>query len=280
MRRVAAFVEANLNAGEARHGAIGWILIVGSLSIIVWLVWWLLASVNFALAWAWNCLVLYMTLGFRQFSHHFTDIHLALRMGEVERARQLLKQWRGRDADDLGSSEICRLSIEEGLKASHRHVFAVIFWYALLPGPCGAVIYRAGALLAEVWGEGKFAAGPFGAFARQAFAWIDWLPQRVTATAFAIVGDFEDAIYCWRTQAARWSDEGMGVILASGAGALGVRLGMPVVESGEVNERADLGIGEEADVDFMQSAVGMVWRALVLWLLLLFMLSLARWVGG
>jgi adenosylcobinamide-phosphate synthase len=52
-----------------------------------------------------------------------------------------------------------------------------------------------------------------------------------------------------------------------------------LLEQGEVTARDDLGVGDDADADFMQSTVGLVWRALVLWVLLLFMLGLARWVG-
>ena len=44
----------------------------------------------------------------------------------------------------------------------------------------------------------------FGWFARAGFRRIDWIPARLTAVSFAIVGDFEDAVYCWRTQAAQW----------------------------------------------------------------------------
>ena len=157
--------------------------------------------------------------------------------------------------------------------------------FVLLPGPCGAVLYRVAAFLAEVWGRRSDAdAGHFGQFSRQAFAVIDWLPLRVTAAGFAIVGNFEDAVYCWRTQADRWPDDalgsGIGIVLASGAGALGVRLGMPVVEAGVIADRAEIGTGDEADADFMQSAVGLVWRALLLWLLLLLLLGLAGLVGG
>jgi cobalamin biosynthesis protein CobD/CbiB len=70
-------------------------------------------------------------------------------------------------------------------------------------------------------------------------------PARLTALSFAIVGDFEDAIYCWRTQAKTWAAEAggehAGIVLASGAGALGVLLGgsVPVVggepESGPIS---------------------------------------------
>jgi cobalamin biosynthesis protein CobD/CbiB len=57
------------------------------------------------------------------------------------------------------------------------------------------------------------------------------MPIRVTAASFAVVGDFEGAAHCWRTQAVSWPEAGSGILLASGAGALGVRLGMPVHDS-------------------------------------------------
>ena len=38
-------------------------------------------------------------------------------------------------------------------------------------------------------------------------------------------------------------------------------------------------IGEAADVDFMQGAVGLVWRALLLWMLLLLLMSGAVFLG-
>lgn len=273
-------LEHRLNAGESRHGVLAWCLAVLPLMAVAAGVYYALCAVTPLLGWAWNVLVLYLTMGFRQFSHHFTDIHLALRMGDLPRARQLLGEWRGRSAEDLSSSEIARLAIEEALAASHRHVFAVILCFVLLPGPSGAVLYRVSCLLAERWGrrtDVEF--GDFGKFSQQIFAIIDWLPLRATAAAFAVVGDFEDAIYCWRTQADTWADHEVGIVLSSGAGALGVRLGQPLVEGGEVTDRAELGVGEEADVDFMQSAVGLVWRALVLWVLLLLLIGLATWVG-
>lgn len=281
LTRLADFLEGHFNTGDRKHGMLAWSLAVVGLTLISGLVFLVLYQLNPLLAWAWNVFVLYLTMGFRQFSHYYTDIQLALRMGDLPHARHLLGQWRGRSADGLSSSDIARLAIEEALAASHRHVFGVLVWFVLLPGPCGAVLYRAAAFFSDYWGKRKGAElGDFGTFAQQSFAIIDWLPLRVTAAGFAIVGDFEDAIYCWRTQADKWPDDGLGVVLASGAGALGVRLGMPVVEAGEIADRAEIGTGDEADVDFMQSAVGLVWRALVLWLLLLLLLGLAGLVGG
>lgn len=282
LARLADFLESRFNAGEYRHGILAWVFGVVVPVALTGGAYFLLYRISPLLAWGLNVVVLYLTMGFRHFSHYFTDIHLALRAGELDHARALLGEWRGRSADSLSSGEISRLAIEEALVATHRQVFAVLLWFVLLPGPCGALLYRLSDGIAARWSAGRggedFEA--FGRFARQAFAVIDWLPLRVTATGFAIVGDFEDAIYCWRTQAERWTvDPNLGIVLASGAGALGVRLGMPIVESGEVTLREELGTGEDADVDFMQSAVGLVWRALVLWLLLLILLELASLVG-
>ena len=276
----ADFIESRFNAGAYRHGVLAWCLAVLLPVALLAVAYGLLYSLNPLFGWALNVGVLYLTMGFRQFSHHYTEIQLALRLGDLERARLLLAEWQGISTYGLGSEDIARLSIEGALAASHRHVFAVVLWFVLLPGPCGALLYRLSAIVGDRWNAKNMAQqSDFSAFSRLVFGMIDWLPSRTTAAAFAIVGDFEDAVYCWRTQPAQWPDRDLGIVLAAGAGALGVQLGRPVVDGVEVSDRAELGLGDPADVDFMQSAVGLVWRATVLWMLLLFLLGLATLVG-
>lgn len=276
----ADFIESRFNAGTYQHGIAAWCLAVLPPVILLAMLYGLLYFISPILAYVLNVGVLYLTMGFRQFSRHYSEIQLALRLGDLPRARHLLAEWQGRSTDGLGSEDIARLAIEAALGASHRHVFAVLLWFILLPGPCGALLYRIAAIIQERWWRGRAVEhNDFPVFSRQIFGIIEWLPLRTTASAFAIVGDFEDAVYCWRTQALQWPDRDLAIVLASGAGALGVQLGRPVVEHGEVSERAELGLGDLADVDFMQSAVGLVWRATVLWMLLLFLLGLASLAG-
>ena len=296
LEKLATYLERLFNAGERRQGMIAWLVAVFGLVLVVGGVYAILHAVNPLLAWSWSVLILYLTMGFRQFSHYYTDIQLALRMDDLPHARTLLAQWRGQSADGLSSTEIARLAIEKALSASHRHVFGVLVCFVLLPGPTGAVLYRAAAFFAEVWGRREDAdVGHFGMFSRQAYGLIDWLPLRVTAAAFAVVGNFEDAVYCWRNQADKWSDSGadsgpnqgqdgdhgsgIGIVLASGAGALGLCLGKPEIEAGENPGRAEVGKSAEADVDSMQSAVGLVWRALLLWLLFLLLMGFASLIS-
>ncbi len=284
MTRYAHFLEQQFNAGEKHHGTIAWIVAVLPIVIGVWLVFYVLAHMNPLIGLAFNVSVLYLTLGFRQFSHYFTDIHLALKEDDLPRARELLGIWRGHNCDHFNKEEVVRLTIEGALTASHRHVFGVVFWFMILPGPSGAVLYRLAMFLRNRWSDANsvqsdgqvFDLTQFGKFGRDAFAVIDWLPVRVTAAAFAVVGDFEDAIYCWRMQAGKWGDLALGIVLAAGAGALGVRLGMPIVQDGVVRDRPVLGVGDEADVPMLDSTVGLVWRALVLYLLMLLLLGVGQ----
>jgi cobalamin biosynthesis protein CobD/CbiB len=91
------------------------------------------------------------------------------------------------------------------------------------------------------------------------------------------VGDFEDAVYCWRSQASTWGEKNIGIILAAGAGALGVRLGMPLGDVlGDAQARPDLGVGDAVDAATLDSTVGLLWRALVVWVFMLLVLTLAR----
>ena len=281
------FFRRNFDAGERKYGQIAWSLamllpFIGSVAV-----YWLLEKQHPIFAWAFCVLVLYLTMGFRQFSHFFTDIHKALRESDLNEARILLSAWRKQPCDELSTEEVIRVSIEEALLATHRHVFAVVVWFVIFMllglGPSGAIIYRLGRFLNAQWAKKDLAESEkFGQFAAQVYYWIEWLPVRLTAATFAIVGNFEDAIYCWRTQADKWPDAEGGIVLSSGAGALGVRLGMPVAQLDPAVERPELGLGDMADIDFMQSAIGLVWRAMVFWLIMLLLLTLASmvsWVG-
>ena len=266
------WLEQSFNGGQRRHGLIAWLVAVLPWAILAAVLHALIASASVALALVFNVAVLYLTLGFRQFSHYFTGIQLAVRSGDLDRARALLDAWRGASGVLYTREEVIRLSIEQALISAHRHVFGVLLWYLLLPGPSGAVLYRLAAYFAERW-KGS---GPFGQFSQCAFRVLEWPAVRLAAAAFAVVGDFEDAVYCWRTQAGGWPDPEAGILLAAGAGAMGVRLGMSVQEVEGIEPRPELGVGDPADAPFLDSAVGLLWRAVVLWVGVLILVTLVR----
>ena len=300
LHRWVRLVGHNVDAGGAQHGWLAWGLAVGLPALAVggvhvllsWLGGWPLALV-------WGVAMLYLTLGFRQFSHHFTGIRDALEMGDEERARGLLAQWQYVDASAVPRSEIVRHVIEYSVLAAHRHVFGVLAWFcigALLGlGPAGAVFFRNAEYATRYWRRKEQAADQPSSpalcrAAEQAWQLINWLPARTTALGFAIVGSFEDAIDAWRNHAARFADRNDGVILAATAGALGVRLGgtslrplapdgagpVPAAVAGVAGDSLP---GEVPRTAHFSQVVGLVWRTVALWLLLLVLLTLAHVLG-
>ena len=294
VKLLAARMETWFNAGHSNHGKLGWTAVVLTLMLPTALIYWFALRLSPFAALAWNVLIVYLTLGFRHYSHYYTSIQLALNNGDDVLARSLLAQWTRQDTTGLETSEISRMAVENALITTHRNVFGVFFWFLMPIGPACAVMYRVAEYLARAWNEpAHMKDEAFGQFAARAFYWIDWAPARLTAMAFAIVGNFEDAIYAWRNFASRWQDEAAGIILAAGSGALGIRLGTPLqsathVGSADTPDMASLEAnaldgdtppGEEPTARALQSTVGLVWRALLLWMMLLLMLSMAVWLS-
>ena len=291
--RYVRMLERKLNGGTRQHGVIAAIAAVAPPVLLAAAAYWVADAVHPLLGLGVNVVVLYFLMGFRRFSHALSAIVAALSANDLAAARRALGAWRGGSSTaDLASADVARLAIERGLVDAYRQVFAVLFWFVVLPGPAGAVLYRAAALLAEEWRGPVTGVEPsplvqsrseFGVPARALLMALDWLPVRLTALSFAVVGDFEDAVACWRTQAARWATQegGMtiGVLLAAGGGALGVQLGglLPTL-SGDPDVRPDLGLGDPVEPDILPSAIGLVWRALVLWLLVILLVTIANLV--
>jgi adenosylcobinamide-phosphate synthase len=303
LRGWARSTSTNFDAGKPQHGWVTWALAVLVPAVTVSAVHWLLVYfVGWPFALAWSIAVLYVTLGFRQFSFHFTDIRDALDAGDEDRARQLLAEWQQVDASELPRSEIVRHVIEYSVLAAHRHVFGVLAWYcvpaALGFGAGGAVFYRMSEFVARYWKhrastQAQPASVALQAAAAKAWHVIDWVPARMTALAFAVVGSFEDAVDSWRNYSQRFPDDNDGVILAATSGAVNVRLGGETLRStyspnssqafaasgARLVEGTESTSGREAEVGHLRSIVGLVWRSVVLWMVLLALLTLARLLG-
>jgi adenosylcobinamide-phosphate synthase len=131
------------------------------------------------------------------------------------------------------------------------------------------------------------------ALSQHLFSKIDHVPARLTAFGFAVVGNFEEAVTAWRRDAPLWKYPNEGIILAAAAGAVGVQLGgaaAPGVTPDRSQTFADAAptdaaesrgstSGMPAQLGHLRSVVGLVWRSVVLWMLLLALLSLANLVG-
>lgn len=272
----ARLLERNLNDGHARHGVIAWILGAFLPALLLAVAYWMLKHFALPLAAPLAMLVLYVLLDFSGFGVTAEAIASDLKNDNLPGARARVSLATGLNADAYGVPEISRVTIEHTMTRAHFEIFAPIFWFILL-GPGGVLLYRLSQSIKQAWNGAE---SDFTRVAHRVFYWLDWLPSRFTAISFAVVGDFEDALFCWRTQAAQWKGEAAGIMLASGAGALGVRLGEPLPLNGALEYRPELGLGDAADADYVMSTVGLIWRSLVLMLALMLLMTFANWLGS
>jgi adenosylcobinamide-phosphate synthase len=292
----------NFDAGQPHHTWVVWCVSVLGPALLAGLLYLGVAYYSLLVGLAFDVLLLYLTLGFRQFSHYFTDIRDALERSDENEARRLLAEWRHLDAGELPRTEVLRHVVEHALLAAHRHVFGVFFWFVVLStlglGPMGAVLYRMAEFSTRYWGYRQRAIdAPTNdtvlALSRRMFGLIDYVPARLTAFGFAVVGNFEEAIGSWRRDAPLWQHANEGVILAAAAGAVGVQLGGAAAPGVTPDRSKTFSVGGEAGMadaqgstagvptqpGHLHSVVGLVWRSVVLWMLLLALLTLANVVG-
>ena len=273
--RLCLSAAKRLDMGDRNSGILAWAVLMGVVLVPAMLVTALAAAVHGVFTFLLDAVVLYATLRFLATTANLSAVEKSLRERDVTTAANTLAQWQGEPVDAEDAGAVARLAAEHALREAHQAAFAPLLWYLVLPGPLGLLLYPLALRAARTWAPGNDPEGnDFGWFAARAFHYIDWVPQRVTAFAFAVVGNFEDALFCWRAQAASWVRPEEGIVLASGAGALGVRLGDPVPVGGVFVVRPPLGQGEPAREDALASLEGLLWRALVLWLIV-FSLSAA-----
>ncbi len=253
---------------------------------------------------AWACLfalhvgLLYLTLGFRQFSAYFSSIRDALDAGDEEGARSILANWvyitpSPQNQHGMPRNDILRSVLAQASLSAHIHVFGVIVAYSLGAllglGPAGAVAYRLCELLARTCNHAEKnipnpladkhpISLPMRSLAKTAWRLLDWLPARCTAMLYAIVGNFEDAIANWRAQthaaAAGAPAENNQIVISAAAGAIGAQMSAAseAAESAASASSSDL---NPPQLGHLQAMVGLVWRSVVVIMTLLALLTIA-----
>ncbi len=273
--RLALAVSRRLDAGDRNSGIVAWLVLAAIGVGPVMLATALAMALHPVVVWILDVVVLYFSIRFLETTRELGAIERLLREGDATGAANQLAAWLGEPVDAPDAPVVARLAAEHALRESHHGAFALLFWFLVLPGPIGLVLYPLAQRAARSWEPLPDPQGhDFGWFATRAFQALDWIPQRLTACAFAVVGDFEDALFCWRSQAPQWPRADEAIVLAAGAGALGVRLGDPVPRAGAFLDRPALGVGDPAREEALASLEGLLWRAWILWMVV-FLLAAA-----
>jgi AmpE protein len=190
----------------------------------------------------------------------FTDMNAyteAVRSGNEETANQLAEELL-ETTPPGDATERTRHVIQRVLVLGGRRLFSVLFWAALL-GPAGAVLFRAADILrhrAEAAGCPDHACGPAG----QVYGLMEWAPSRLLAMSYALAGSFDEAMAerqaAYEACTGRFFEINEDILACTGRGAL--QLGEPDGDAA-------------AELDATRN---MLFRALVIWLAVLAVLSL------
>ncbi|OWJ97295.1 cobalamin biosynthesis protein [Pseudomonas sp. A46] len=249
--------------GWRSHGVSAWVLAVLPLSLLAWL----LSQLPY-IGWLVGVVALYAAIGLRSLNEHAEPVADALEAGDLDEARRRVGYMVSRETRELDESAVARAATESVLENGSDAVFAALFWFAVAGAP-GVVLYRLSNTLDAMWGYRNARFERFGWAAARIDDVLNYLPARLVALTYALLGRTRQALRCWRRQAPRWDSPNAGPVMAAGAGALGVALGGVAVYHGERHERPLLGEGPEASARDIRRAMDLVRQGVVLWLAIL-----------
>ncbi|MDN0083152.1 adenosylcobinamide-phosphate synthase CbiB [Crenobacter sp. SG2305] len=269
--RLVRWVEAKLYPADPQgesvkrmrlRGAIGLALLLVPLTLLAALFDWLPY-----IGWFYTILLLYLTLGAKSLDQHAAAVREALQAGDLLLARQRVGMIVSRDTSRLSEQDVARATVESVLENGSDAVFATVFWYLVLGAP-GAVLYRLVNTMDAMWGYKNQRYLHFGWAAARLDDVMNYIPARLTALTYALLGKRQDALRCWREQAPTWYSPNAGPVMAAGAGSLGVELGGAAVYHGSLKERPQLGLGHVPEAADILRAQRLVSRGLWLWVVL------------
>jgi len=215
-----------------------------------------------------SIVLLYFAIAPRSLREHAGRVVTAFSTDGLPAARHEVGMMVSRDTGQMDEEAVARAAVESVLENGNDAVFGALFWFALLGAP-GVLLYRLANTLDAMWGYRNARYNHFGRAAARLDDVLNYLPARLTALTYALLGQTRSALYCWRQQAPAWDSPNAGPVMAAGAGALGVRLGGAAVYHGATEERPALGAGAVPQAADIGRAVGLVQRGLWLWLGLL-----------
>ncbi len=178
---------------------------------------------------------------------------------DLEGARRLLPSLCGRDPATLDASGLTRATVESLAENTSDAQVAPLLWAAAGGAP-GVLAYRAINTLDAMIGHRSPRYARFGWAAARLDDAVNYVAARVTAVltvvcAPVVGGSPVRAVAAWRRDAARHPSPNAGVVEATFAGALGVRLGGPTQYHYELQIRPALGDGLSPTVPDIGRAV-------------------------
>ncbi len=269
-------LHCNPNASNAQifiRGIIAWSLAVLPITaMLVWLDSWLTQQ-HLLLIILLNSAGFYFCIGAKSLEQHAINIFNPLRENHLALARYHLSHIVSRDTALLDQQQITKATMESVLENGNDGIFAAIFWF-VIGGLPAAVTYRLVNTLDAMWGYRSERYLYFGKFAAHMDDIMNFIPARLTAFSYCLMGHFRSGWYCWHTQGKYWKSPNAGPVMAAGAGALQIKLGGLAIYKGISKTRPTLGCNQEVSITDIHRALMLIQKTLWLWVMCIFLLEL------
>ncbi|MES2538493.1 MAG: adenosylcobinamide-phosphate synthase CbiB [Pseudomonadota bacterium] len=277
--RFANAIERWLNRGRRKlaRGALAWVIVVAPpVAIACWALQWS-AGISIMLSAALHVALLYFSLGLRSLRDHTSPIEQALQRDDLAAARDNTARIVSRDTAQADAEELAKAGVESLLENGNDAVFGTLFWFLVAGGP-GALLFRLANTLDAMWGYRTPRYLAFGCAAARFDDALNWIPARLTALSYTLLGNTSLAWRCWLSQAPSWPSPNAGPVMAAGAGALGLALGGAASYHGIIEHRPPLGAGRAAT----GADIGRAWRLVAattaLWIGVVIVAAACAWI--
>ena len=193
-------LDSHFNGGRSSHALFIWLLGAVLPALLVGVLSFYCYKIHPLFGLIFSIFVLHATLDFSDFGIKPKKIADALDANNADEALGIAQEWQI-NKDSLATNnanyanQIASVSIAYFFKSAHYGLFALFLWFFVF-GAAGVILFSLSFLLLKNTSN----ANPYEDMSHKILTALDWLPSYLTATCFAVVGDFEDAVYCWRTQ--------------------------------------------------------------------------------
>lgn len=220
-----------------------------------------------------DLVILYLALSGADIEVKVHGIVDRLRRFEINEARQTLAPLVNFQVTALDEPGVLRGLLEWMFSRANSAWFAPLFWFVVAGAPA-VVLYRLAELLSGIWRENSGHDRELAWAAAKVKYLLEWLPARLLALTYALLGNRSRAMSCWRDYAATWSDTNDGILITTGSGALGVSVGGPVSGDEATRHRSVLGDGPAPILNDVDHALRMITRGIWWWLAMILVIGL------
>jgi len=252
------WVSHQTESTSFRDGPVVVLAIVAPVLLAVWLVAAMLGGVSAVFEFAFGVAVLSMSLGPSDPIRQTQDYIRALQADDADEAKLHAEKIIGREATEEPAVVAERVKEMLFIKVCSS-ILGVFFWFIVL-GPVGAVLFRLSCLLQRRY-EGTQSGLAHAIL--DLYQILMWIPARLTVLCFALVGSFVDTMHSLRKVSDLWQRDSDGLLFEAGLGALHVH---------------DCSADKEVDIDSLVECLSLAKRTVLACITFFAIIVIVSWV--